>query len=628
MYKLAIPIQNKSLNDKNRTQFVAECKRAGCERVFLTASLEENLEILKFNVQYFKDNGFEVGIWVGSTIGHGATLLNSRDTGEKPKYQRLVNLEGREMYGTNCPLDKSFQKYLSEQLAKLSECGTNLIMLDDDYRLSQHGASPCCACPLHMAKISKYCGEDITVEQLEKRAFSGKKNKYRDAWMKAQGESLEELAMAVRKEVDKVNPEASISACSAYCSWDLDGTDPIRLTNILAGNNKKHLRLHGAPYWASHNNKPIATVCEIARMFASFCSGEDIEIFSEGDAYPRPRFNTPASYVELHDAALRADGHHDGILKYMLDYTSVPLYETGYIDRHVRDLDKLESINVFFAQGANEGVRVLIKPHLIDDADLDMSPLRQQSPYPTAGMLLSMNSIPTVYLGDGICKALFGENARHFELTDFKEGAILDGVAAAILTERGVDVGLDSVGEWADNNIGVIFGNDTGFGKTAMNARVRRLCGNFKSNVRPVLSMNNSVDERTLAYRYENADGQRFLVFAFSADHLSSYPEFLRSYEVASALKSGIEWISGKQLPVSVKNAPELYILCERGEDYISVALLNCFLDCVLAPTVTLDREYPKIEFSGASGRIEGNKVIFDTDIPAFDFVVFKAYNH
>ena len=66
----------------------------------------------------------------------------------------------------------------------------------------------------------------------------------------------------------------------------------------------------------------------------------------------------------------------------------------------------------------------------------------------------------------------------------------------------------------------------------------------------------------------------------------------------------------------------------ERGEDYISVALLNCFLDCVLAPTVTLDREYSKIEFSGASGRIEGNKVIFDTDIPAFDFVVFKAYNH
>ena len=111
MYKLAIPIQNKSLNDKNRTQFVAECKRAGCERVFLTVSLEENLEMLKFNVQYFKDNGFEVGIWIGSTIGHGATLLNSRDTGEKPKYQRLVNLEGREMYGTNCPLDKSFQKY-------------------------------------------------------------------------------------------------------------------------------------------------------------------------------------------------------------------------------------------------------------------------------------------------------------------------------------------------------------------------------------------------------------------------------------------------------------------------------------------------------------------------------------
>lgn len=627
MYKISLPIQNKSLNDENRPQFVDQCRKAKVDRIFLTASLHENCDVLKQNIQYFKNNGFEVGIWVGNTIGHGSTLLESRDTGEKPKYQRLVNLDGKEMYSTNCPLDKDFQKHLGEQLAKLTDCGTDLLMLDDDYRLSQHGGSPCCACPLHMAKISKYCGEEVSVEKLNKYAFSGKKNKYRDAWMKAQGESLEELAAEIRKAVDKVNPKASISACSAYCSWDLDGTDPIRLTKIFAGENKKFLRLHGAPYWAPHNNKPIATVCEIARMFASFCRDEDIEIFSEGDAYPRPRFNTPAAYVEIHDAALRADGYHDGILKYMIEYGPAPLYETGYIDRHVRDLNKLESINRYFSKGANAGVRVLIKPHLIEDSDLSISPLRQQSPYPTAGMLLSMCSIPTVYHGNGICKALFGENARHFEPSDFADGAILDGVAASILTERGIDVGLESIGEWTENNIGAIFENDTGFQKIAIGAKAKILCGNFKRNIHTVLSTNDSDKARTLAYKYENKNGQKFLVFTFCADSLSSYPAFLRSYEIMSVLKRGIEWISGKKLPVSTDHAPELYTLCEKGEDYTSVALLNCFLDCVLSPTVTLDREYSKIEFSGASGRIEGNKVIFDTDIAAFDFVSFKAYN-
>jgi len=627
MYKLSIPIIGRHINDENRRQFVDELKRAKADRVFITASIDDDLDVMRANVEYFKGNGFEVGIWIGNTIGHGATLFKLKETGEKPKYQRLVNLEGKDLIGTNCPLDKNFREYLAQKVAGLTGCGTDLLMLDDDYRLSQHGGSPCCACPLHLEKISRYCGEEVTVEQLNKLVFSGKKNKYRDAWLKAQGESLEELAAAVREEVDKVNPNASVFACSAYCSWDLDGTDPVRLTNIFSKGTKKYLRLHGAPYWAQVSGKPIATVCEIARMFASFCSAEDIEIFSEGDAYPRPRFNTPAAYLEIHDAAMRADGTHDGILKYMIDYSPKPLYETGYIDRHTRNLDKLESVGRFFENGANAGVRILIKPHLTDDADFGLSPLRQQSPYPTAAMLLSMNSIPTVYRGDGICKALFGENARHFDLTDFGDGAILDGAAAAILTERGIDVGLESVGEWSENGIDSIIDTETDFGKDAIAAAVRWLRGNYRSGVQTVLAMNNGGEMNPFAYRYENAKGQRFLVFTFCADALSQYPGYLRAYEVASALRSGIEWISGKQLPIKVEHAPELYILCEKGENYTSAVLLNCFIDSVLTPTITLDREYSKIEFSGASGRIDGSKVIFDTDIPAFDFVSFRAYN-
>ncbi|MBQ8407513.1 MAG: hypothetical protein IJY39_01475 [Clostridia bacterium] len=634
MYKISLPIKNGALNEKNKPEFVELCKKARVDRVFLTASLTEDTDRMRENLAFFKENGFETGIWVGNTIGHGSTLLGSHDSGEKPKYQRLVNLEGTDLYSTNCPFDKEFQKFVAEGVARLTTCGTDILMLDDDYRLSQHGRSPCCCCELHMAKIREYCGEDISREELARLAFTGKKNKYRDAWMRAQGESLEELAHAIRAEVDKVNPRASISACSAYCSWDLDGTDPIRLTKILCGKNHKFVRLHGAPYWAPHNNKPVEAIPEIERMFASFFEGEDIEIFSEGDVYPRPRFNTPASFLEIFDGALRADKQQDGILKYMLNYSSIPLYETGYIDRHVKNLPKHDAIDRYFEKGANAGVRILIRPHLLNDADLSISPLLQQSPYPTAGIFLAMNAIPTVYSGEGICKALFGENARHFDPSDFEGGAILDGAAAKILTERGIDVGLASVegsedqkALWTENVLGGIADTETGYSSTAIGASVKRICSEIKPEAKRILSVSVGGEHRTFAYKYENAEGQRFFVFTFIADALSSYPKFLRSYEIQSALIREIEWVARKPLPVKTERAPELYTLCEKGENYTSVALFNCFQDCVLDPVIVLDKEYAKVEFSGCSGRIEGNKVFLDTDIPAFDFVSFRAYN-
>ena len=123
----------------------------------------------------------------------------------------------------------------------------DMVLLDDDMRLSLHGANASgvsCTCPMHMAKIRKYCNEDISREDLKALAFSGKGNKYRDAWLQAQGESIYELASAFRAEVDKVAPNVPLAVCSVYCHWDLDGVDAEKLTNILAGkSNKKFLRL-------------------------------------------------------------------------------------------------------------------------------------------------------------------------------------------------------------------------------------------------------------------------------------------------------------------------------------------------------------------------------------------------
>ena len=60
-------------------------------------------------------------------------------------------------------------------------------------------------CPLHLARISELLGgEEITREILMEKAFTGGKNRYRDAWLQACGESLRILAKKLRAAVDSL----------------------------------------------------------------------------------------------------------------------------------------------------------------------------------------------------------------------------------------------------------------------------------------------------------------------------------------------------------------------------------------------------------------------------------------
>jgi hypothetical protein len=133
--------------------------------------------------------------------------------------------------------------------------------------------------------------------------------------------------------------------------------------------------------------------------------------------------------------------------------------------------------------------------------------------------------------------------------------------------------------------------------------------------------------ENILAYKYENAEGKRFLVFTNCADAMAKDPAHMCSYEVQSALQREIEWIAKKPLPVKTVHAPRLYTLCEKGENYTSVILLNCFEDSVLDPVIELDREYSRVEFCNSAGNIDGNRVLLDQSIGAYEFVAFRAYN-
>lgn len=629
MYKISIPIGNIKVTTQTRERYLRRWKQAGIDRVFLTSDrifdrhrYPQIQQLFRENGAWLRSNGIEPAIWLGCTVGHGGPLVGKQECEAVADFTLMMTREGRELEGTFCPSDEKFVNAVCDYIRALADCGIDTILLDDDIRLSQHGGF-CCACDIHMQRMSALCGEEVKREDLIEKVFSGKPSRYRDAWLQVQGDSLRHFTWRLRQAADEVNPGVRLALCSAHCVWDVDGTNPVELTQILAGNNPPLLRLHGAPYWSVDGDKSLGSVFEIARMLASFCNGKGFELMAEGDVYPRPRYNVPASYLELFDGVMRADGQHQGILKYMENYVSGPDYDTGYFDRHIRNQENMQKLEALFVGGANYGVRVWEKPNLMGQSDFDLGCCRDESPYPNGGVLLSRCSIPTVYTGKGICNAVFGENAREFDLDAAGEGLLLDGTAAAILTERGVDVGLASF----DGFVETAVSQEWFVEQEELVSRWKGACRLAQAELKPEATVETTAETEgriwPVTYRYENAVGQRFFVCLYDSVSLPHNSSLQYGFARQKQMISVVQWLSGKSLAVKCTGNPELYILCQQEGNALAVGLFNCFADEISPVTIELAEEYTSAQWGIREGTLTGRKVTLP-QIPAFGFNFFR----
>lgn len=633
MYKLSVPIMSSTVNEGNRERYVELCRKAGVERIFVCngSIMEPAPKSLFENVAYFKSQGFEVGVWT-DTLGHGAVLDHVENAGETPDFSPIVDITGVERQHANCPVGKGFKEFIAKRIAELASTGADIVMLDDDFRMSQHGRELCCGCPDHLRRMGEILGEEVTLEKIRPYVLSGRPNKYRDAWLKAQNDGMVEMARAMRAEVDKEHPEVTLCQCTASCPWNVDGIDVADIARILAGKNKPILRLTGAPYWAYSRSRKLSliTVFEVARMLASFVADKGIELMSEGDVYPRPRYTCPASYLELYDAATRIDGNYDGILKYMFDYVAGPDFEMGYLKYHDDNKEMLEKLGELFRTPANAGVRIVARPHTMKDADLDLTRVEDVSPRPLDGTMYGSCGIPTIYRGKGICNSVFGENARKYDLSALNEGTIIDATAAVILTERGVDVGFEDICELVNEKISFLCTEDKAYRSFISKGEVRMLKPQLKEGAEPLLFSTTPKGRDTVAYRYENPKGERFLVFLFEGDSVYGpdrvcYSGLVKNYATGRILVDSIPWVGRQALPIYCEGNPELYIMCSKTEDAMTVALFNCFADSLTEPVITLGEEYSNIECFGCHASLSGNKVTLNTKLYGFTYAVFRV---
>lgn len=359
-------------------------------------------------------------------------------------------------------------------------------------------------------------------------------------------------------------------------------------------------------------------------MEYAWLEDKNIEVLTEGDVYPRPRYKVPANYLEIFDTALLAAKVGNGIHKYMLDYTSKVNYETGYLARHIKNKPVYTEIERIFGDKTPTGVRVyesMDKIHTFDFTGIEkLHHFAADSFFSRASRILSDSSIPTTYEGDGVGIA-FGENARHLSDEALNNGLILDIGAAKILMEKGIDVGLIEIGgKIVTNQLYFPEFDDyavTGYGKkSAYNLKV-------KDGAKVVVYSEADGERFVDAFHYENADGQKFLVYGFDAT--ATDETRYRNYYTQLQLLSSIEWLGGKKMPAVCVGNPDLYMLTSEGENGLAIGLWNIFADEILKPVIELDREYTEAEFINCNGKLIGNKIELSEISPfGFAFVNLK----
>ena len=281
-----------------------------------------------------------------------------------------------------------------------------------------------------------------------------------------------------------------------------------------------------------------------------------------------------------------------------------------------------------FSVGAQTGVRVCVLPHLIGESDSDLTPPYTQMPRPVAGTMLTRCSIPTTYTDAGLCRAVFGEAVTKLSEEALDEGLVLDAVSALLLAERGVDVGLAAGQELRKCLHTLTPTRVVGKGEeiaVLINAAGSFLCAQLAQNAKVQLTALVGGEKMPLCYTYENAKGQRFLVWLFHAGSIKRDSDLTRGYLIQKAMTAGVEWVARKPLPVKCEKHPQLYVMCKKSEKALTVGLFNCFPDTIFAPTLTLNEAYTAVADTVNTGATLAGDTVTLQDLPPFAFCAFHV---
>ena len=617
--KLYVPIWNTNIDESNREEYVSDLKNLGASTVFFSMSREclfdrdynGEMQHLRRNIRYFKKKGFETGAWIQG-FGFGAPI-EDKYAESALRYTKITAVNGARASGDAfCPLNSEFQKDYADLLKSIAETFPDLIMIDDDMCMSVRPGLGC-FCSSHISLIEDETGESLSGRDLPKLLFTGGKNKYRSAWLRVMDKTHTDFCRMAREAVDSVSPNIRLGFASGYTSWDIEGADAIKLSHILAGGTKPFLRLTGAPYWMAKSvnrfdGQQLSSAIEIARIQEAWCHDSGIEIFSEADSYPRPRYHVPSSLIECFDLGTAASGGM-GCLKYVYDYHLPFDHERGYSRHHIYNRPLYDAIEKYFDGKETIGVRVYESMRKIESSELPSEFVGQEAImrgfFSPAASLLGVLSIPARHEGESDCGIAFGENVR--ELDSMPRRMIIDLSAAEIMIKKGIDIGAESIlpapvpkFEYHDCEKAAIYKRHGRFGRFLL-----------KSGARVVTEFSASCERFPASYRYDNGETE-FFVLTFDGYSVRQNSMLFLSYIRQKTL---LEFVG--RLP-HIANNPCVWTIAKRGGDETVILCLNIFEDPLIDASLELGRAYSSVKMIGATGELDGERVWLTTPIPPY----------
>lgn len=639
-YTPDVPIALSTLNEDSKFIFLKKLQKVGAKRVWICCvdtflnNDPVQLEDCKEYVRFFRENGLECGIWIRS-LGFGTPMSPNAP---KVRWTRLCSVTGNAPeIDAFCPEDPGFVEAYLEYVKQIAACEPQLIMLDDEHCLSVRPGIGC-FCHRHRALMGKKLGEQIELEGLPEKIFTGKQNKYRDAWLDVCKDTHLRFTSKVRSAIHEIEPSIRIGFCAGYTSWDIEGIDALSLTKNLAGENLPFLRFTGAPYWCNpmkgrFPGQKLNTVIECAREQAAWSRDSGVEVFAEADSYPRPAYQSPAKLIDCFDIAMQAEGIKS--LKYLFDYYSSPDYEEKYYKLHRRHMPLYRHIAHTFHGLQDAGVRLYRRFDRIRRADLGNvfpgeKPV-QRTFFSAAAAMLTQLCIPVCYTGETMVGAAFGEDVLDIPEDHFPEKLILDLPAAMLLQEKGWDLGIRSAApfvpaaaeryHFCDGSTEYISISSSGL---ALFPQMHN--GYFDVTLdggNQVLSSFCYHDgDRPSSCRIRSGNTE-FFILLFDAAALGQSCSAECSYSRQQQLLDFI----GRKYPV-IAGENEVYCLCKQSENgkKMAVLLLNLGHDTLFDHSVELDGAWDSVSIYGGEGilSIDKRQLRITTDLPAGEALVLE----
>ncbi|QIG39445.1 hypothetical protein G5T42_08085 [Microbacterium sp. 4R-513] len=531
-----------------------------------------------------------------------------------PGAQTAVNLHGQAATSVTCLLSAAWRANLAATWGLYASTRPRVIWVEDDIR--DFGPAEC-YCPLHLARFSALVGHDVAREELIAALIRpGEPHPWRSLWLGVRSEAALESMEVIRDAVRAASPDTRIGLMSSGPRNHVrEARDWHRVADALGGDILSRPTLGN--YWEWGPPRGLYFSQDSIKLTRSVLP-EGVEDFTEVESVPFSRY---AKSVAFMDATLAVSfaGGASGCTLNVFDHLGSPMenephygrllgerkdFYAGLADRLGRG-GKHRGINLIHRDDSAEKVRLEPGSGLADLAEGGFSAVEA---FEAAG-------IPTIYEASPVT---FVCGRQAWSLTDAEigdlltQGLFLDGLAAAILCERGysADLGLlggtmperlDELGMFAAESIeDERFGGAPGRLVTAQLPMV-----DYSARFMPLHPMKEATvvghlvdpglrSQHPAMIAFENARGGRIMVHGWDYDTAVGPlgVSFHHPYRVQQ-LQAAVRWLFHGRAPLLVRGDGAWPLASRIDAD--DETLLS-FLDLSLDP-------WPRVEFEFAAAR-------------------------